>query len=141
MLKLLIRLGVWLAVVTASLSNGGCSALSWDDGPFEKVTAISLDPANPAPGDTVRADADWTSNLSYPAMAGSGPKFNWSVSGGEMTGLVYDDTLGDYVELSGQQLTTDQAVVHWTLPQSAGPVWIKAELLDGGSKLNLMLGP
>jgi hypothetical protein len=110
-------------------------------GIFEKVIAIAIDPAHPGPGDTVQAEADYTSNVFYPAMAGAGPKFTWRVSSGELTGLAYNYDLGDYVERHGTEIVTDLAMVQWTLPQQAGPVWISAEMDDGGKKLTLLLEP
>lgn len=127
---------IGILLLSAALSS--CGGIRGDNGELEKVMGISLDPAAPAPGQTVDVTVQWNSSLVHTETLGGGPLFWYRVSAGELIGTDYQpDAEGVWgpVEVRGQSIWIPSDTVKWILPTDQAKAWISAALDSGGQTL------
>jgi hypothetical protein len=121
------------ALLTVCLA--GCGAFKTGYAPFEKVTSVWIEPADPAPGDVVQVRVTWDSNLVYLAMVGAGPKVRFRVDAGSLI-MEHNPQYGN-TRISDREALLESKTVQWQLPADRDEATVWATMMSGGKSLTV----
>ena len=123
------------AAVVMLLSIAACQPLSPPMNQYEKVSHVSIAPANPSPGETVTVQANSDSSWLYSGEPGFGPKVHYRVSAGEL--LVTLRPERGEVRISDREAILERVKVDWRLPLDKDRVTVWASMTDGEKSLDV----